>query len=420
MSWPGERCQHAAYPPLCRCVSAPHCCDSRSEGAHRGEIPLPFGRARRLAVAGLPSHPCPCAGPRRGRARRVPAFPRPRRCPRETFPADPVACRRGAAGLGGRGASERRPCQPGHLHDPAHERLPRPARLRRGSNPGSGPGCDGRQRHPVGRRCRRTSSSSMPATRCRGACFRTSATGRATGQGNADHRDLQRDGLQRGDLRQPRVRLGPGEPGQPDHRGHVPVRHGEHRQEGHRGLLGGRLGQAGLRRRPLPDPHGRDRPEHGQGRLHRRDHDRDADDHRLDGDGRPVLQGWARRVPAQPRPRRCPREDVSTDRGAARCGRPAWRPRAVRRSTRGLAACEANCHRRRPVRGRRDAAGPHGAVRGARRHADVQGPDGRWRHGRQRHGPGVPAQHRCRLVHAGHRCLSGGGRLNEQHVLPVR
>ena len=55
-----------------------------------------------------------------------------------------------------------------------------------------------------------------------------------------------------------------------------------------------------------------------------------------------------------------------------------------------------------------------------RRHADLQGADEARRHRRQRHDPGVPAQHRRRLVHDGDRDLSVRARLDEQHLLPRR
>ena len=42
------------------------------------------------------------------------------------------------------------------------------------------------------------------------------------------------------------------------------------------------------------------------------------------------------------------------------------------------------------------------------------------RHRRQRDAPGVPAEHRRRLVHDGDRRLPGRPRLDEQHLLPRR
>jgi hypothetical protein len=55
-----------------------------------------------------------------------------------------------------------------------------------------------------------------------------------------------------------------------------------------------------------------------------------------------------------------------------------------------------------------------------RRHAHLRLADGEGRARRQRHGPGLPAQHRCRLVHDGHGHLSVGARLDEQHLPPHR
>ena len=72
------------------------------------------------------------------------------------------------------------------------------------------------------------------------------------------------------------------------------------------------------------------------------------------------------------------------------------------------------------VRLRRHAAGPGGEVRQGRRDADLQGADEGGRDGRQRDAAGVPAEHRRRLVHDGHRHLPGRARLDEQHVLPRR
>ena len=74
----------------------------------------------------------------------------------------------------------------------------------------------------------------------------------------------------------------------------------------------------------------------------------------------------------------------------------------------------------RDVRVGRHAARPDGEVRQGRRHADLQGTDGGRRDRRQRDAPGLPAEHRRRLVHDGHRHLSVRARLDEQHVLPRR
>ena len=66
------------------------------------------------------------------------------------------------------------------------------------------------------------------------------------------------------------------------------------------------------------------------------------------------------------------------------------------------AAREAGRH----VRLRRHAAGSHGEVRQGRRDADLQGADEGRHHGRQRDDARVPAEHRRRLVHDGHRHVS--------------
>ena len=67
----------------------------------------------------------------------------------------------------------------------------------------------------------------------------------------------------------------------------------------------------------------------------------------------------------------------------------------------------------------RDAPGPHAEVRQGRRHADLQEADEGRRDRRQRDAPGVPAEHRRRLVHDGDRRLSGRPRLDQQHLLPA-
>ena len=64
--------------------------------------------------------------------------------------------------------------------------------------------------------------------------------------------------------------------------------------------------------------------------------------------------------------------------------------------------------------------GPDGEVRQGRRDADLQGADEGRRDRRQRDGPGLPAEHRRRLVHDGHRHLPVRARLDEQHLLPRR
>ena len=50
----------------------------------------------------------------------------------------------------------------------------------------------------------------------------------------------------------------------------------------------------------------------------------------------------------------------------------------------------------------------------------MQRSHGDGRQGRERLAPGLPAQHRRRLVHAGDGHLAGRARLDEQHVLPHR
>ena len=119
--------------------------------------------------------------------------------------------------------------------------------------------------------------------------------------------------------------------------------------------------------------------------------------------------------------RRCPSADLPTNHGPVDRRRAAPGAAARGSSRRGLAARQADRHRwRRLLRRRRHAAGPDGEVRRPGRHAHVCQADGDRRQGRQRHGPGVPAEHRCRLVHAGDGRLSRRARLDQQHVLPDR
>ena len=94
----------------------------------------------------------------------------------------------------------------------------------------------------------------------------------------------------------------------------------------------------------------------------------------------------------------------------------AGRPPAKPPKPRPVGAADADGH----VRLRRHAPRPHGEVRRGRRHADLQEADGGRCHRRQRHAPGVPAEHRRRLVHDGDRRVSGRPRLDQQHLLPER
>ena len=57
-------------------------------------------------------------------------------------------------------------------------------------------------------------------------------------------------------------------------------------------------------------------------------------------------------------------------------------------------------------------------LRQGRLHAHLQELDEGRRHRRERDGPGLPAQHRRRLVHDGHRHVPVRARLDEQHLLP--
>ena len=78
------------------------------------------------------------------------------------------------------------------------------------------------------------------------------------------------------------------------------------------------------------------------------------------------------------------------------------------------------CREGRHVRLGRHAARPDGEVRQGRRHAHLQGIDEEGCDRRERHDPGLPAEHRRRLVHDGDRRVPGRPRLDEQHVLPAR
>ncbi len=219
-------------------------------------------------------------------------MPSHRRCPGETFPSHPHADRRRHAGVAGCSPGERGAVGRDHVHDPPHERLPRPAGVV-GQQPGDRPGRDDRERRAHRGRCRqgaprrrRRRDAGQPAVQ--------SWRWHGDGQGPADHRGVQGDGLRRGDLREPRVRLGPDEPGQSDGPGGLPVRDRQHRQERHRQLRHGRLDQAGLCECAVPGGDDRGRAERGQGRLRGRHHDRDSHDHRFHGDRRALLQGPGR------------------------------------------------------------------------------------------------------------------------------
>ena len=80
--------------------------------------------------------------------------------------------------------------------------------------------------------------------------------------------------------------------------------------------------------------------------------------------------------------------------------------------------------RRKPIR--RSSSRPTACARTwststpARARADLRRPDEEGRAGANGLHPGLPAEHRRRLVHAGHRSVAGRARLDEQHLPPHR
>ena len=319
----GMRAKHRRVPPTTfRChlprVTWQTCrmalCDRLRFGTVVGSNCAARSPSCRPAASDLASSPCTIG------SAHVRASHARRRCPRaeSSFPL----CRPVHGGRNARVPAARR-CQrgpagdSGHVHDPPHQRLPRPARSV-GQQPGDRARGQGRQRRPDGRRRgehaarrRRRRDAGLPALQ--------------PPAGQAHDRGVQRDGLRRRDLREPRVRLGPDGPRRSRDAVDVPPRVGQHRGQEHRGLRDRGLGQAGLRVGALRDQAGRDRSEHREGRLHRRHDPGDADDHDRLGHRGHLLQGPGRLDPPLLR-----RDEV----GGRRRDRGAEPPRLRRRRVR--------------------------------------------------------------------------------------